>query len=167
MGSSGQCVAANVSPFAALARHLYDVPDEGKVTVRNDSSVAELFESQRPRLHGAAYRMLGSSSEADDAVQEAWLRLSRSDSSSIDNPGGWLTTVVARVCLDMLRARTNHREQPLDDLPDVPGPSADPEQEAVLADSLGVALLVILETLPPRLASRSSCTICLECRSTQ
>ena len=114
------------------------------------------FEEQRPHLRAVAYRMLGSPSEADDAVQEAWLRLSRADTSDVANLGGWLTTVVARVCLDMLRSRTSRREEPLGAWPGVPdGPAAaaaegtDPEHEAVLADSVGLALLVVLETLAP------------------
>jgi RNA polymerase sigma factor (sigma-70 family) len=115
--------------------------------------LAERFEGNRAHLWAVAYRMLGSSSEADDAVQEAWLRLSRTEASSIDNLGGWLTTVVARVSLDMLRSRKSRREEPLQ--PHVPDPivrrddSADPEYEAVLAESVGLALLVVLETLPP------------------
>ncbi|MGH2827694.1 MAG: RNA polymerase sigma factor SigJ [Actinomycetota bacterium] len=113
----------------------------------------ERFEEHRPRLRGVAYRMLGSLSEADDAVQEAWLRLSRSDTSGVDNLGGWLTTVVARVCLNMLRTRKSRREEPLDvRLPDPiisPGDGGDPEQEALLADSVGLALLVVLDTLTP------------------
>ncbi|MFG2003803.1 RNA polymerase sigma factor SigJ [Spirillospora sp. NPDC048911] len=115
--------------------------------------LAERFEENRVRLQAVAYRMLGSLSEADDAVQEAWLRLSRSDARRIDNLGGWLTTVVGRVCLDMLRSRTARREDPLDQrLPDpiVSGQEgADPEQEVMLADSVGLALLVVLETLAP------------------
>ncbi|MFJ6699623.1 sigma-70 family RNA polymerase sigma factor [Streptomyces sp. NPDC091272] len=118
--------------------------------------LAGQFEAQRERLRGVAYRMLGSSSEAEDAVQEAWLRLGRQDAGSIDNLPGWLTTVVARVCLDQLRSRTSRREAPLDPLDDthVPDPivrrdDADPEQQAVLADSVGLALLVVLETLGP------------------
>jgi RNA polymerase sigma-70 factor (ECF subfamily) len=104
-------------------------------------------------LQAVAYRMLGSLSEADDAVQETWLRLSRSDPSGIENLGGWLTTVVARVCLDKLRSRKSRREEPLD--PDAPEPSLNrevginPEHEALLADSVGLALLVVLETLTP------------------
>jgi RNA polymerase sigma factor (sigma-70 family) len=115
--------------------------------------LAERFEANRPHLRGVAYRMLGSLSEADDAVQETWLRLSRSDSSSVRNLGGWLTTVVARVCLDMLRGRKSRREEPLG--PHVPEPIAgreggiDSEQEALLADSVGLALLVVLEKLAP------------------
>src|SRR5437870_4273039 len=109
--------------------------------------LAERFESNRNHLRGVAYRMLGSLSEADDAVQEAWLRLSRSDATEIGNLGGWLTTVVARVCLDMLRSRKSRREEPMG--PHVPEPAAGPdatEQEAELADSIGLALLVVLQT---------------------
>jgi RNA polymerase sigma factor (sigma-70 family) len=115
--------------------------------------LAEQFEEHRPHLRAVAYRMLGSTAEADDAVQEAWLRLSRSDAGEIDNLGGWLTTVVARVCLNALRARRRHGEEPLG--PHVPDPLIDaadgssPEHEALLADSVGLALLVVLETLPP------------------
>jgi RNA polymerase sigma-70 factor, ECF subfamily len=105
------------------------------------------FEAHRDHLRAVAHRLLGSRAEADDAVQEAWLRLARSDADRIDNVRGWLTTVVARVCLDMLRSRTARREVPLAATPaaDVP----DPEQEAVLADSVGAALLVVLDTLSP------------------
>jgi RNA polymerase sigma-70 factor (ECF subfamily) len=115
--------------------------------------LAERFEANRAHLRGVAYRMLGSLSEADDAVQEAWLRLSRSDTSGVGNLGGWLTTVVARVCLDMLRSRASRREEPLD--APTPGamvsrgPGSDPEHEAALADSVGLALLVVLEQLAP------------------
>jgi RNA polymerase sigma factor (sigma-70 family) len=115
--------------------------------------LAERFEEHRPRLRAVAYRMLGSLSEADDAVQEAWLRLSRSDSGDIDNLGGWLTTVVGRVSLNMLRSRRVRREEPLDVR--VPEPIVDradgtsPEHEALLADSVGLALLVVLEELTP------------------
>jgi len=115
--------------------------------------LAERFEANRAHLRAVAYRMLGSLSEAEDAVQEAWLRLGRSDTSGVANLGGWLTTVVARVCLDMLRARKSRREEPLDAHPPEPIVSRedgiDPEQEALLADSVGLALLVILETLAP------------------
>jgi RNA polymerase sigma-70 factor (ECF subfamily) len=116
--------------------------------------LAERFESHRPHLQAAAYRMLGSLSEAEDAVQESWLRLSRSDVSAVHNLGGWLTTVVGRVCLDMLRSRRSRREDPLDvTLPDPIVQSVDaggdPEQEALLADSVGLALLVVLDTLTP------------------
>jgi RNA polymerase sigma factor (sigma-70 family) len=115
--------------------------------------LAEQFEEHRSRLRGVAYRMLGSLSEADDAVQEAWLRLSRTDSDEIENLGGWLTTVVARVSLNMLRSRTGRREEPLAGrLPDPlidRADGIDPEHEALLADSVGLALLVVLETLSP------------------
>jgi len=121
----------------------------------NDSEfLATQFEAHRTHLRAVAYRMLGSVSEADDAVQEAWLRLSRSDADEIENLGGWLTTVVARVCLNALRSRTARREEPLD-VPHVPEPiisraeGVDPEHEALLADSVGLALLVVLETLGP------------------
>ena len=112
-----------------------------------------LFEPHRPHLRAVAYRMLGSAAEAEDAVQETWLRLSRSDTSEIENLGGWLTTVVARVSLDMLRSRGSRREDPSgviipDDLQNV-GSGSGPEDEAVLADSVGAALLVVLDTLTP------------------
>src|ERR671937_717222 len=119
----------------------------------NDSNwLAEQFEEQRPHLRTIAYRMLGSVTESDDAVQEAWLRLSRSD-QAVENLGGWLTTVVARVCLDMLRARGARREDYVGSwLPEpvvTADDGADPEDEAVLADSVGLALLVVLDTLTP------------------
>ena len=115
--------------------------------------LAQQFEEKRAHLSSVAYRMLGSQSSADDAVQEAWLRLNRADVSGVDNLGGWLTTVVARVSLDMLRSRKSRREEPLD----APGSEpianreqgSDPERETVLADSVGLALLVVLETLAP------------------
>jgi RNA polymerase sigma-70 factor, ECF subfamily len=115
--------------------------------------LAERFEQNRTHLRAVAYRMLGSANEADDAVQETWLRLSRTDTTAIDNLGGWLTTVVARVCLDMLRSRKSRREEPI--TPDAPEPVAtgtsgsSPEQEVVLADSVGMALLVVLDRLDP------------------
>ena len=114
---------------------------------------AARFEQHRAHLNAVAYRMLGSTSEAEDAVQEAWLRLSRSDAAAVDNLGGWLTTVVGRVCLDMLRARRARREDSVGSW--LPEPivsldlESDPEQEALLADSVGLALLVVLETLTP------------------
>jgi RNA polymerase sigma-70 factor, ECF subfamily len=115
--------------------------------------LAERFEENRRHLRAVAYRMLGSVAEADDAVQEAWLRLTRSDTGGVENLGGWLTTVVARVCLDMLRSRESRREEPLGrQVPDqiVTGEDGiDPEHEALLADSVGPALLVVLETLVP------------------
>jgi RNA polymerase sigma factor (sigma-70 family) len=116
-----------------------------------DWSAAQ-FEAHRPQLRAVAYRMLGSLSEADDAVQESWLRLSRSGAEDIVNLRAWLTTVVSRVCLDMLRARTARREDPLDvHVPDpvVTEASDDPEEHALLADSVGLALLVVLDTLSP------------------
>jgi RNA polymerase sigma-70 factor (ECF subfamily) len=115
--------------------------------------LARQFEDHRPRLRAVAYRMLGSLDEADDAVQDAWLRLSRADTSEVENLGAWLTTVVGRVALNMLRARNTRREQPLDvHLPDPiidPADGSNPEHEALLADSVGLALLVVLETLTP------------------
>jgi RNA polymerase sigma factor (sigma-70 family) len=115
--------------------------------------LAERFEDHRTHLKAVAYRMLGSLSEADDAVQETWLRLSRSEASEIENLGGWLTTVVARVSLNMLRSRATRREQPLDvrvaePIID-PADGTDPEHEALLADSVGLAMFVVLETLSP------------------
>ena len=111
--------------------------------------LAENFEASRGHLRAVAYRMLGSTAEVDDAVQETWLRLSRSDTSAVENLGGWLTTVIARVCLDMLRARKSRREEPMG--PHVPEPAADDThgREAEMADSVGAALLVVLETLAP------------------
>jgi RNA polymerase sigma-70 factor (ECF subfamily) len=123
------------------------------VTVNDEAWQLEQFERYRPHLRAVAYRMLGSATEADDALQEAWLRLSRSDTAAVDNLGGWLTTVVGRVCLDMLRSRRSRQEdyvgswlpEPIVSLDD----ETDPEQEALLADSVGLALLVVLETLTP------------------
>jgi RNA polymerase sigma factor (sigma-70 family) len=110
----------------------------------------EAFEEHRPHLRAVAYRMLGSLTEAEDAVQEAWLRMDRTDVGDVRNLRGWLTTVVARICLDMLRARSARPEEPLDEAKAIAAPDVvDPEQEAVLADSIGVALLVILQTLSP------------------
>src|SRR4051795_11533602 len=115
--------------------------------------LAEQFEDYRPHLRAVAYRMLGSLSEADDAVQDAWLRLSRADTSEVENLGAWLTTVVARVALNMLRARSMRREQPLEGhVPDpiiAPHEGSNPEHERLLADSVGLALLIVLETLTP------------------
>ncbi|WP_406710873.1 MULTISPECIES: RNA polymerase sigma factor SigJ [Streptomyces] len=123
------------------------IPVEGEL-------LAERFEEHRGHLKAVAYRMLGSVTEAEDAVQEAWLRLGRSDTDVIDNLGGWLTTVTGRICLDLLRARAARREQPMDEtfVPDPvirPLSQVDPEQEALRADSVGVAMLVVLETLQP------------------
>jgi RNA polymerase sigma factor (sigma-70 family) len=115
--------------------------------------LAERFEEQRPHLRAVAYRMLGSLSEADDAVQEAWLRLSRTDAGAVENLGGWLTTVVARISLNVLRARRTRDEQPLGvHMPEPivdPADGIDPEHEALVADSVGLGLLVVLETLSP------------------
>src|ERR687891_2966654 len=112
---------------------------------------AEQFEHHRGHLHAVAYRMLGSLSEADDAVQEAWLRLSRSDTRAVENLTGWLTTVVARVCLNMLQSRRSRREESLEARFPEPivslGDGVDPEQESLLSDSVGLALLVVLDTL--------------------
>jgi RNA polymerase sigma-70 factor (ECF subfamily) len=123
------------------------------VTVAEHDWLAERFEAHRAHLRAVAYRMLGSLAEADDAVQEAWLRLSRAGTNGVENLGGWLTTIVARVCLNMLQSRKSRREEPLD--AHVPDPvvaradGGDPEQDALLADSVGLALLVVLETLAP------------------
>jgi len=121
--------------------------------MKEHEGLTEQFEDNRNHLRAVAYRMLGSLSEADDAVQEAWLRLNRSDTSEVENLTGWLTTVVARVCLDTLRSRKARREEPLEEI--VPDPilsreaGTDPEQEALMADSVGLALLVVLDTLSP------------------
>ena len=120
--------------------------------------LADRFEEHRAHLRSVAYRMLGSASEAEDAVQETWIRLGRSDVSDVENLRGWLTTVVARVCLDMLRTRTSRREDPIEDdlsnVVHVPDPvitraDANPESDAMLADSVGLALLIVLDTLEP------------------
>ena len=115
----------------------------------NQDLLAERFEDHRGRLEAVAFRILGSRTEADDAVQEAWLRLSRSDAGEIENLGGWLTTVVSRICLDMLRTRTSRREDLVDEpLPDL-APADSPEHQALLADAMGPALLVVLDKLGP------------------
>jgi RNA polymerase sigma factor (sigma-70 family) len=136
-----------------MVRHWDDGQQLRMVTVAERDWLAERFEAHRPHLRAVAFRMLGSPSEADDAVQEAWLRLDRADTSGVHNLGGWLTTVVARVCLDQLRARTSRREEPLDaQLPDPVGNPrswVDPEEEALLAEGVGQALLVVLDTLTP------------------
>jgi RNA polymerase sigma factor (sigma-70 family) len=115
--------------------------------------LADRFEAHRTHLRAVAYRMLGSGSEADDALQEAWIRLNRSDTSAVENMGGWLTTIVARVCLNMLQSRKSRREEPFDThQPDPVATRAyglDPEEEALQADSVGLALLVVLDTLTP------------------
>ncbi|MEV4053916.1 sigma-70 family RNA polymerase sigma factor [Amycolatopsis sp. NPDC049688] len=112
-------------------------------------ALTERFEQERPRLRAVAYRMLGSAAEADDAVQEAWLRFYRTDAGEIGNLPAWLTTVVARVCLSLLRSRRNHREEPLDGQPEPDDDRRDPGQEAELADTVGLALLVVLDALGP------------------
>ena len=112
--------------------------------------LARRFEQERDHLRAVAYRMLGSLPEAEDAVQDAWLRVSRADASGVENLAGWLTTVTARVCLDALRARRARREQPMPDgAPEPVAAGLDPAQEAELADSVGLAMLVVLETLAP------------------
>jgi len=112
--------------------------------------LAREFEAQRPRLRAVAFRMLGSLTEADDAVQEAWIRLQSSEAEKIENPAAWLTTVVARICLDMLRTRKSRREEPLETEGRIlPRAKADPEQEALLAEAVGLALLVVLTRLDP------------------
>jgi RNA polymerase sigma factor (sigma-70 family) len=120
----------------------------------NELQLADRFDRQRPQLRAVAYRILGSLSEADDAVQDAWLRLQRTHAEQLDSLEAWLTTVVARICLNMLRSRRTRSEQPLDGLRpepiiDDPAEGADPEHEALLADSVGIALQVVLETLRP------------------
>jgi len=121
--------------------------------VDDNDLLTQRFEENRPRLRAVAYRMLGSVGEAEDAVQEAWLRLTRTDTAGIENLGGWLTTVVARICLNLLRSRAQRREDPLDvRVPEPiisPDAGMDPEQEALLADAVGLALMVVLETLTP------------------
>src|SRR5260370_13947409 len=151
----------SLSHRLGFARHYYDGTQRRNVTdgrkgmrsMDEHEWLAEQFEASRPHLRAVAYRMLGDLTEADDAVQESWLHLSRSDTSGVENLGGWLTTVVARVWLDMLRSRNSRREGPRG--ADVPEPITDregwldPEQEALLADSVGLALLVVLDTLNP------------------
>ncbi|MFJ9541664.1 sigma-70 family RNA polymerase sigma factor [Streptomyces sp. NPDC101225] len=123
---------------------------DGARNAAENEFLARRFESHRSHLRAVAYRMLGSGVEADDAVQEAWFRLSRSDTRQVENLGGWLTMVVGRVCLDMLRTRKSRAEEPLETTaPVVDASVAGPEQDALLADSVGVALLVVLETLSP------------------
>jgi len=114
-----------------------------------DDYLAVRFEAQRGHLRAVAYRMLGSADEADDAVQEAWIRLSRSETDDVQNLGGWLTTVVARICLNMLQSRKIRRDEPVGTPPAADPAAVDPEQEAMLADSVGIAMLVVLDTLAP------------------
>src|SRR5262249_28725008 len=126
--------------------------DEERLEMIESDWLAEKFQENRPQLRAVAYRILGSNEEADDAVQEAWLRLTRSDVNSVENLGGWLTTVVARVCLDMLRSRKSRKEESLEEqhleAPESPH-LANPTEEALLADSVGSALLIVLRTLTP------------------
>jgi RNA polymerase sigma-70 factor (ECF subfamily) len=139
-------VVGHIDPVCLVKR--YDDYGGEDVTVSDSDLLAQRFEAQREHLRAVALRMLGSRHEADDAVQEAWLRLSRADTDAVDNLGGWLTTVVSRVCLDMLRARgTKHEIQPDASLDPVAATS--PEDEVPLADSVGLALLVVLDTLAP------------------
>ncbi|WP_405794236.1 sigma-70 family RNA polymerase sigma factor [Streptomyces longwoodensis] len=130
--------------------------DHGGRVRTTDETLADRFEEHRPHLRAVAYRMLGSLAEAEDAVQETWLRLGRSDTADVRNLGGWLTTVTGRICLDLLRSRTARREQPIgEDSTFVPDPvvrplsAVDPEQEALRSDAVALALLVVLETLEP------------------
>jgi RNA polymerase sigma factor (sigma-70 family) len=133
---------------------LYDSRDTEDVTLITELELANTFDRQRPQLRVVAYRFLGSVTEAEDAVQESWLRLARTDAEQIDSLERWLTTVVARICLDLLRSRRTRGEQPLDTLRpepiiDNPAVGTDPEHEALLADSVGIALQVVLNTLSP------------------
>jgi RNA polymerase sigma-70 factor, ECF subfamily len=134
-------------------RHPFDGSRREDVTVSPSEWQTEVFEEHRSHLQAVAYRMLGSLSEADDAVQESWLKLNRSDAGAVENMGAWLTTVVARVCLDMLRARRSRREEYVGSWLPEPVVSleaeSNPEQEALLADSIGLALMVVLDTLAP------------------
>ena len=126
---------------------------KSSMTMDKDEWLAEQFEANRSHLRAVAYRMLGSLADAEDAVQESWLHLSRSDTSGVKNLGGWLTTVVARICLDMLRSRNSRHEEPLEAFDPTPITSReggiDPEQEALMADAVGIALMVVLDTLNP------------------
>ena len=136
----------HIDPLGVVKR--YDDHESEDVTMSDTEQLARQFEDQRTHLRAVALRMLGSSDEADDAVQEAWLRLNRSDSEAVDNLGGWLTTVVARVCLDVLRSRARKKEVPHDAAAEQVAATS-PEDEALLADSVGLALLVVLDTLEP------------------
>jgi RNA polymerase sigma factor (sigma-70 family) len=139
-------VEGHIDPVGVVKR--YDDHQPEDVTMSDADLLARQFEAHRSHLRAVALRMLGSSDEADDAVQEAWLRLSRSDAEAVDNLGGWLTTVVSRVCLDMLRSRARKQEVSPDAAPE-PVAVTSPEDEALLADSVGLALLVVLDTLEP------------------
>jgi RNA polymerase sigma-70 factor (ECF subfamily) len=120
-----------------------------EIPVHDHDWLAAQFDTHRDHLRGVAYRLLGSEAEADDAVQEVWLRVSRADASTVENLGGWLTTIASRVCLDILRARAARREESLDAAVSVRAPRGDPEHETMLADSVSVAILVVLNTLAP------------------
>src|SRR5262245_32551403 len=158
-GSAGSCSSwwllggFHASRRIDAVRHCYDGTKRRDATVDDRDVLAKRFEENRAHLQGVAYRMLGSLSEAEDAVQEAWLRLSRTDTSGVENLRGWLTTVVARVCLDFLRSHKTRREESLDaprpTLAEMQDGSLNPENEALLAESVGLALLVVLETLAP------------------
>jgi RNA polymerase sigma-70 factor (ECF subfamily) len=139
-------VTGHIDRVGVVKRYDDDEPED--VTVNDTDLLAQQFEAHRARLRAVALRMLGSSHDADDAVQEAWLRLHRSDAEAVDNLGGWLTTVVARICLDTLRSRTR-REGVSPDPTAEPDAATSPEEEALLADSVGLALLVVLDTLEP------------------
>src|SRR3954469_13247449 len=133
-----------------VGSHLPDTHRPRDVTVVSaEDLLAAEFEEHRDRLTAVAHRLLGSRAEAEDAVQEAWLRVSRADSDEVDNLAGWLTTIVARVSLNQLRSRASRREDPLGDAPPHLHAVADPADEAVLADSVGLALLAVLDTLGP------------------
>jgi RNA polymerase sigma factor (sigma-70 family) len=150
--ATGGCVRV-LSHRSVLARHYNDGTRGGDVTEAQNDWLAARFEENRGHLRGVAYRMLGSVHEADDAVQEAWLRLSRAGAEGIENLGGWLTTVVARVCLDMLRSRRSRREESVEEGTAEPVASertrSDPERELMMADSVGLALMVVLDRLSP------------------
>src|SRR5207302_5237439 len=152
-GTERQASLLVMSHRRGFFRQGYDEVMEEREGMEDLQWLAERFEENRGHLRAVAYRMLGSASEADDAIQETWLRLGGSDASSIENLGGWLTTVVARVCLDMLRSRTSRREEALDTQVAEAGAKreggGDPEREALLADSVGLALLVVLDRLTP------------------
>jgi RNA polymerase sigma factor (sigma-70 family) len=151
--SSAQTEAV-LSRKANRSRHTYDGSGKDKVGMDEDDALTRRFEASRPRLRAMAYRMLGSLTDAEDAVQEAWIHAAGGGADEVANPEGWFTTIVTRVCLDMLRRRKSRREEPVWDdaglAADATGPeAAGPEQEAVLADSVGLALLVVLDTLAP------------------
>ena len=152
-GTYVDCPRGVCAPPVAFLRRFSGEGHRRTVSMDNDKWLAEQFEQNRGHLRGVAYRMLGSLSEAEDAIQETWLRLSRSNAEAIENLSGWLTTVVARVCLDILRSRNSRREEALEEQASEPVAKGeggrDPEQEALLADSVGLALLVILDRLTP------------------